>query len=241
VSRRLIISSIIVAVAAASGCRGKPERREAPSNPQGSGGTGSGLAAAIGSGSDKVLHLPAGDGTAPKPTKGPLSSATIEKLRGLVFDGFGKENRGKDTSVVILFRTEDRPKLKATVQIKPCEGACMPIELAKWQARTDLNDQMAKELRESKDTKFEVGSTDLNAMPMIYTYQVGMVSSQAGMRYTDAYTLWFNDGQNEIRVIADYIDNQPDSVAAMVDMAPKDSLEKLAKAFMDVYTQAWAN
>jgi hypothetical protein len=236
----------LVAAVTLAACKGKPERREAPSNAlscssiatlptcvvQGCGG-GSG-----------VLHLPHGNGSPPKRTKGPLTQTAIDRILALRFAGFGlqnDENKAINT-VAIVIRTVDRPKFKITVQIRPCKNACLPMDLAKWQARTDLKDDvMGPEMRTSPDIKFTVGSTDINATPMIYTYQYGIMKSPEGTRYTDTYALWFNDGNYEIRSIATFADNPPASVEEMLKLAPQADLESLAKAFMDVYTQAWVD
>lgn len=227
---RLVLFGVLAIVV---GCKGKPEKHDPPANLQSGGSSGGG---------DKVLHLPHGDGTLPKLTKvSPIDQAAIAKVRSLDFDGFTKESRGDEASLVTVLRTKDRPKFKATVQIRPCKDTCVPIDLAKWQARTDLNDVMSKQLKAAKDTKFEVGSTDLNSQPMIFTYQYGLVRANQSTYYTDTYVLWFNDGKNEIRVIATYDDNWTDTVEQMLILAPEADLENLAKAFMDVYTQAWAD
>jgi hypothetical protein len=236
-----MLKTLALAVALLVACKGKPERREAPSNAQ----SGSSIAKQpTGLGSDKVLHLPHGNGTAPKQTKGPLTRSAIDRILALRFDGFGLENEENAATgvIAVVIRTVDHPKYKITVQIRPCKDTCLPVDLAKWQARTDLkNDVMGPEMRTSPDIKFTVGSTDVNAMPMIYTYQYGIMKSPQGTRYTDTYALWFNDGNYEIRSIATYADNPPDSVEAMVKLAPQADLESLAKAFMDVYTQAWVD
>lgn len=188
-----------------------------------------------------MLHLPHGDGTLPKLTKtSPIDQAAIAKVRSLDFPGFTKEALGDESSLVTVLHTNDHPKLKATVQIRPCKNTCVPMDLKKWQTRTDINDMLSAQLKESKDTKFQVGSTDLNSQPMIFTYQYGLVKMNQSTYYADTYVLWFNDGKNEIRVVATYVDNIPDSLAQMLALAPESDLEKLAKAFMDVYTQAWA-
>lgn len=227
-STRLVLAG---ALAAFVGCKGKPEKHDPPANVQ----------PGAGAGSDKLLHLPHGDGTLPKLTKtSPIDQAAIAKVRSLDFPGFTKEALGDESSLVTVLHTNDHPKLKATVQIRPCKNTCVPMDLKKWQTRTDINDMLSAQLKESKDTKFQVGSTDLNSQPMIFTYQYGLVKMNQSTYYADTYVLWFNDGKNEIRVVATYVDNIPDSLAQMFALAPESDLEKLAKAFMDVYTQAWA-
>jgi hypothetical protein len=223
---RLVV--FLVAVAAL-GCKGKPERREPPSN-----------AHTATSGHHDDIHLPKGDGSPPKKTTGPLSSETVKKLRALTYPRFISENHGNDLSVVVVYRTDDRPKLKATVQITPCASKCVPLELDKWKGREDLKEFLPAELRAAADTTFEVGATDLDGVPMIYTYQVGMVNKDGSLYFTDTYVLYYNDGNNEIRVVSTYADDRPLSREAMLKMASQEDLGNIAKAFVDVFTQAWA-
>jgi len=239
-----MVKTLAFVVFVVAACKGKPERREAPSNAQ----SGSSIATKAtgtdqGSGST-VLHLPHGNGMAPKQTKGPLTRTAIDRILAMRFAGFGLQNDENPVigTVASVIRTIDHPKYKVTVQIRPCKGGCMPIDLAKWQARTDLKDDvMGPEMRTSPDIKFTVGQTDLNATTMIYTYQYGILKTADGTRYTDTYALWFNDGNYEIRSIATYADNLPDSVEHLLQLAPQADLESLAKSFMDVYTQAWVD
>jgi hypothetical protein len=239
-----MLKTLALVVVVLSACKGKPVAREAPSNAQ----SGSSIAtkptgADQGSGSG-VLHLPHGNGTAPKQTKGPLTETAIDRILALRFPGFGLQNDENNAigTVAVVIRTVDRPKLKITVQIRPCKSGCLPMDLAKWQARTDLKDDvMGPEMRTSPDIKFTVGQTDVNATSMIYTYQYGIMKSTEGTRYTDTYALWFNDGNYEIRSIATFADNPPASVEELLKLAPQADLESLAKAFMDVYTQAWVD
>jgi hypothetical protein len=56
--------------------------------------------------------------------------------------------------------------------------------------------------------------------------------------FTNALALYYNDGVNQIRVVAEYKDD-PMSVEGLQQAAPKDDLAKLALSFLDVYTHAW--
>jgi hypothetical protein len=237
-----MLKTLVLVIAAVTACKGKPERREAPANAQ----SGSSIATkpTVQEDGHKVLHLPHGNGMAPKQTKGPLTRTAIDRVLALRFEGFGLQNDENPATGTIasVIRTADHPKFKITVQIRPCKGGCLPMDLEKWKARTDLKDDvMGPEMRSSPDIKFTVGSTDVNAQAMIYTYQYGIMKSTEGTRYTDTYALWFNDGNYEIRSIATYADNPPANVAEMLQLAPEADLEKVAKAFMDVYTQAWVD
>jgi len=211
------------------GCKGKPEHREAPAN-----------AHTANNGQHDDIHLPKGDGSPPKKTTGPLSTDTVKKLRSLTFPRFISENHGSDQSVVVVYRTDDHPKLKATIQIRPCDGKCVPLDLEKWKGRDDLKEFLPPELKDAPDTTFEVKATNLNGVPMIYTYQVGMVDKAGSLYFTDTYVLYYNDAVNEIRVVATYADDRPLSREAMLKMASEDDLEHVAMAFLDVFTQAWA-
>jgi hypothetical protein len=222
--------AVLVVIAASFGCKGKPERREPPSN-----------AHVTTSGKHDDIHLPKGDGSPPKKTTGPLSAETAKKLRALEYPRFFSENHGNDRSVVVVYRTNDHPKLKATIQVRPCESKCVPLDLQQWKGREELKEFLPAELKAAPDTVFETDATDLNGVPMIYTYQVGIAEKDGATYYSDTYVLYYNDGNNEIRVVAAYADDRPLSREAMLKMASKEDLGNVAKAFLDVFTQAWAN
>ena len=74
---------------------------------------------------------------------------------------------------------------------------------------------------------------------MIYVYQLGQSFGPDGGTYSDAYALYYNDGVNEVRVVAEYKDDPLKTKADMARVAPQDQLAKIAMAFIDVYTQAW--
>jgi hypothetical protein len=59
------------------------------------------------------------------------------------------------------------------------------------------------------------------------------------LAFSHAYTLFYNDGHNQIRVVAEYKDDAATSKEAMAKLVPKEDLEAIAKAFADVYTHAW--
>lgn len=230
----------LVVTATLSGCKGKPTHREAPADPTaGSAGPNAGSGSAAGSAA--AFEFPHGDGTPPKQTKGPLAEATRTKLRALTFPGFtAKVLETRPDVVTVEFHTDGRPKLKATIQIQPCDSKCLPMELAKWHHLEQLKEFVPDQLKTLSDTTFEVGETELNGAPMIDTYQVGMAQTSAGTVYSDTYVLYYNDGSNQIRVVGMYADNKPESREQMVKLTPKEDLEHLTKAFVDVYTQAWA-
>ncbi len=229
---RLLVLAALLAVPA---CKGKPKHQDPPANAVTPPAPGS-----AGTDQHGDIHLPKGPGTPPKPTHGPLDEAAITRVMAMTFPRFSPDAKRNGSAVVVVQRTDDHPKLKATIQLHPCDGKCIPLELDKWKDRPDLKEFLYPDLKTAPDTTFEVGATELNGTPMIYTYQVGMLSTDHGKFYSDTYVLYYNDGHNEARVVAAYADDLPLSREAMLKMAPKEDLEHLAKAFLDVYTQAWA-
>ena len=196
------------------------------------------------SGARPDLELPHGPGTPPDRTKGPLSADAIKRMRALSFPGFATEQRGVDQSIVMESVTYDHPKITATVQIRPCSDQCRPMKLDVWKdpkLDTTLKEFLGQPLREASDTVWEVGDTELDGEPMIYTYQLGQAGGGAhgGSTYSDTYVLYWNDGHNEIRVVAAYTGDLQDTKEQMAQVVPKEDLEHVAKAFLDVYSHAW--
>jgi hypothetical protein len=100
-------------------------------------------------------------------------------------------------------------------------------------------------LKDSPDITWEMGMTKMNGAPVVYTYQVGTSAGSGsatiggeGFSFTDNYVAYYNDGVNQIRVVGAYKDD-PASKNDLIKMAPKDDLQALALAFLDVYTHAW--
>ena len=243
--RTLVFSSLLVLSA---GCKGKPKHQQAPAHVETATGSGSAVASAgsgsAGSGSDSTsLQLPHSDGTPPKKTTKPIDTPTLANLAQMTFPGFLWNPRGNDKTITVEQETASRPKIKARITIAACNNDCVPMDLAKWKAKTeDLKQFLAPELKKAPDTVFEVGQTDLNGQPMIYTYQLGQAFDSGGHgSYTNAYVLYYNDGVNQIRVMASYTDDPMKTKEDMAKWVPKEDLEKVAKAFVDVYTHAWAS
>jgi hypothetical protein len=140
--------------------------------------------------------------------------------------------------------SESRPKLAATITIKPCFD-CLPMVLDTWKQRRDaLELQVDERLRDRPDTELDIGATQLAGAAAIFTYQAGYHASTdrngnpAGV-FTDAYALYYNDGTNEIRIVAEYKDDPAASKDAMVSAAPREQLDRLAHAFGDLYVHVW--
>ncbi|MGE0867374.1 MAG: hypothetical protein AB7P03_02345 [Kofleriaceae bacterium] len=189
--------------------------------------------------------LPKGDGTPPKKTTAKLSQATIDKLSALEYEGFKKTIRtSTDHSVDLRYHTKERPRLSVDVTVAACFD-CLAMDLPQWQAKDRaLKVGLASDdLFKRSDTVFELGQTDLHGAPVIFAYLLGHAfqndeTGQPSGDYAHAYTLYFNDGINQIRVAAKYSDD-PLTREKMVEMAPRADLEKIAKAYLDAFTHAW--
>jgi hypothetical protein len=232
----LVIASLALA---SVGCKDKPTKK-APTANAGSAAAGSGSAAKRAA---PDLILPRADGTPPKKTTKPLARADFERLAALDYEGFTKEVRTvSDQAMEVRQKTKDHPRLWAVVTVKHCFD-CQPMELAKWKAREDaLKASTLEVLKDSKDVDWELGETELNGQKLIYVYQIGTgkVDGEGGgeFSFTNSYIIYFNDGVNEIRVVASYKDD-PVSKNDLKRLAPKDDLRALALSFLDVYTHQW--
>ncbi|HEY0251812.1 MAG TPA: hypothetical protein VGC41_09810 [Kofleriaceae bacterium] len=232
------------------GCKGKPKHRPPPANlTTGAATPGSAAATA------PDIVIPSGNGKPPIATTAPLSAPEQIRLQQRAYKGFQNiphaiGPRGTE----LAYLTEDRPKIQTVITVAPCTkdavlGECTPMNLDAWKAKTEeLKKLLPKELRVASDTKFEVGTTVVNATPLIYTFQLGQTSgvltegSAAGTKYTVfsyAYTVYYNDGHNQIRVISEYKDQQLATVKDMIAQVPREDLEATAQGFWDATTQAW--
>lgn len=241
--RTLFVVSTL-ALALVTGCKDKPKRKAPPAN------VGS---AAAGSGSGGMrpapdLILPRADGTPPKKTTKPHTKADYEKLDKLEYPGFMIEHRTVGDNVFeVRHKTKDHPRLWATVTIQHCLD-CVPMELDKWKAKEEDLKVVMGDLAKVKDVESEIGMTELAGQPIAYHYYVGAGKPPAtgsadeegggGTVFGNVYVAYYNDGVNQIRVIAEYKDD-PTTVESMKKLAPKDDLRALALSFLDVYTHAW--
>lgn len=189
-----------------------------------------------------TITLPKGDGTPAKKTAKALTPEEFEKLSTLEYPGFEKVILNKGNGVDVRQITT-RPRLATTITITPCFD-CVPIDLDKWKAKEEsLKQLLAEPLRKLPDTIWEMGKTEVAGTPVIFTYQFGRSDGKDAqgnpiMAFSNAYALYYNDGNNQIRVVAEYKDD-PATREQMLEIAPKEDLERLAKAFFDAYSHAW--
>ena len=236
---------IIAACVAALGCKDKPT----PQPPSAGSAPPAGSAMKPGP-EGKSIALPEGTGKPPVKTTKPLSKAQWEAVAKLEYPDWDHDVRYvADNHVEVKYKTKARPKIGVTINAAHCLD-CAPMKLASWQPKADALKQLAipaPNLRNRKDTLFEVGETQLNGQPVIFTYQLGSNvapdpdnENQPSGEYTDAYILHYNDGTNQVSVVASYADDTLADIKALTELAPKEDLERVAKAFLDAFTQSWA-
>jgi hypothetical protein len=170
------------------------------------------------------------------------------RLAAIEFAGFVREDRGAaGGGVQVRHTTRSRPHLAVSIAIGPCSArrACPAMDLASWNARqAELRGQLPDDLRDRPDTRFEIRARAIAGAPAIATYQLGHAGvvddrHQPSADYTDAYALYYNDGINQIRVMAQYADDAVAGIRPLLAIAPPDDLEQLAVAFASFYLHAW--
>ena len=215
----------------APGCKHDPKREHTPTKVETAGSAAP---------TSTELKLPDRTTTPPLKTTKPVDAPLLDKLRAMKWHGFVSDPTGGAT-MIVHHETWDHPKIKTTIWVKPCNNDCTPMDLAQWKDKPELKQYLAPALKTAPDTEFEVGMTDLNGAPIVYTYQLGQAFGPDGRgTYTDCYVIYYNDGVNQIEVLSSYTDDPVKSKDVLAKLVPKDALEATAKAFMDAYTHAWA-
>lgn len=192
-----------------------------------------------------TLRLPKPAGTPPVKTTAPMVRAKAEKLTAIDFEGFRKDVRiADDRGIDIRYFTNARPRIMVSVNASKCFD-CIPMQADAWKAKAEsLKVIIAPELREHPDTVFAQGMTDIAGTPYAWTYHVAHAvtvdaSQNVSGGFGTAYALYYNDGVNMIRVVAEYKDDIPRSREAMITATPREDLEAIAKAFMDRFVHSW--
>ncbi|HEX7836780.1 MAG TPA: hypothetical protein VF469_04920 [Kofleriaceae bacterium] len=197
------------------------------------------------------VRLPRSPDVPARRTTRPLDRAELDRLAAVAFPDFDHQDRSAaDDAIEVRHTTKTRPRLGVTVTISRCAKtsrarACPPMELAGWTARRDeLAHQLPKALLGRPDTRFEIGARTIAGAPAIYTYQLGYAAGtdekdQPSADYTDAYVVYYNDGENQLRVKAHYVDDAVGGIDQLVAIAPPEDLERLAVAFASFYVRTW--
>jgi hypothetical protein len=221
----------------------------------GSAATGaSGASAASGApGTMKVpegehVMLPRSPAGAPVATHHPLDRAALDRLAATSFSDFERQDRASGADFVeFRHTTRSRPVLAATIVLAPCNAQhpCPAMDLAAWTAqRTALLAELPAELAQRPETRFEIAAHPIGGAPAISTYALGYHAGnddrdQPSTTYVDAYTLYYNDGANQLRVMAHYVDDPVGGVEPLLAVAPPEDLERIAIAFASYYLHTW--
>jgi hypothetical protein len=249
---RSVVLIVVAGLTVGAGCKGKPKHRPPPQN-VGTVDPNSKATKSTG-GPTPDIDLPHGTGKPPVKTTEPLPLKKLLELQGRTWKGFETKPHAinPDKGMEVQHITVDKPKITATITVAPCSeqsvlGPCKPMQLPLWQAdEAHLKMMIPDELR--ADAKLEIGTVKFHDTDLIYTFQLGQTNgtfskgSNAGMSYvafTYAYILYFNDGVNQIRVVAEYKDAPMASVDEMQKIVPREDLENTAKGFFDAFTSLW--
>jgi hypothetical protein len=172
---------------------------------------------------------------APPRAPGKWSTKEIEEIAKISFDGFTNNpmNINADGASIRQYGNP-RPKTYATVRVNPCLD-CVPMDLAKWKEKEAALKAitLSENLLKLTDTEYSLGDADIGGKKMISAYQLGYGNNS----YSHAVTLYYNDGVNEVSVIAQYADNMTIDRITMTKLVPREKLEDMAAMMMAAYLQ----
>lgn len=251
--RASLLLSVSVLVTLAPGCKGKPPTDQVPDPKKvekpGSGSATPPVENAWTPAQQKDIVLPDRTGSAPLKTTAPITAAKLATLSELTFPEWDHETQPPGPQIRVRFTTKSRPFIMATVVVSACDGTknCPPMDLAQWKLPENaalLHYAFNKDMQALKGAVTDVGSLDFFGQKMIFEYHLGEATRQdenqnTGATYGHAYTLFWNDGVNQIHVTAEYRDLAPVSQEALGQIVPRANFEQIARAFMDYYTHAW--
>lgn len=165
-------------------------------------------------------------GTRP-PVKTTLTRDSLTRLSALDIDGLTRRVRKLDDAFLDLEYVLASPPIAVGVTIQPCLG-CLPMKLDLWKAEADaLRVTIPPDLRDRSDgVTFEVTPAVLGGAPAIATYQLATVPKQ----FDQAVVVYFNDGVNQLRVIAR---------SSIENSVERRELEQLALAVADRCATTW--
>jgi hypothetical protein len=209
------------------GCKERTSALQAP--PTGSNAAvGSSQGSPVVAPPDKASAVP----VAPR-APGKWTEAEIAELAKVTFPGFKTEPMmvEKEHAAIRQYGIA-RPITYATVRVNPCQD-CVPMDIAKWKEKKDALRKitLSEKLLALPDTEFSLGEAEVAGKKMISAYQLGY----GDMAYSNAVTLWYNDGVNEVSVIAQYGDNMTVDRITMTQLVPRDQLEDMAATMMTEY------
>ena len=176
---------------------------------------------------------PVTNGSASKPARPPgppLDKAGRDAIAKLDFAG-AKVDVMNDAGEVLMLAIEptEPPRRVAQLRVGACLQ-CEPMDLANWtRDKAELMGYLPKELRGSPDTIFDVNQAIIDGETAIATYQAGVFADDTTFAVSHAYTLFWNNGVNQI-VITAKDGGLPAriSVAELQTRVPREQLEALA-------------
>jgi hypothetical protein len=173
----------------------------------------------------------------------PIDKAILEAITKLPFGGGELKvltvEDGLMSMTVTPKTTPPAATRRSRLTISRCLN-CVPMDKAQWQARkADLLLLIPAELRDKPDLIFEIGDATIAGQKVIYVYQAGVhVVPNDLQTVSHAYTINWNDGVNQIHIIAyDAANPTSQAVAHLVTIVPRAELEALAAA---TFTEAIA-
>ncbi len=177
-------------------------------------------------------------GKPPVKTTKPVSREQLTKLSQLDITGLAKTVRKLDDEFLDVEYRHEVPRLAVRVAIQPCLR-CLPMQVDRWRAEADaVRLTIPPDLRERSDTTFEIDPISIGGAPAIATHHFAFVGKDIPS-FDHAVTVYFNDGVNQIRVVASYDGTVVDSHAEMESVVTRRELEQLAVAVLDQLAQAW--
>jgi hypothetical protein len=219
--------------------------------------TGSGSASGSGSGSASSvppkkrstldITLPALSGKPPNKSA-VLTAEVADQIATRTFDDFSLEVTKGNAGVAIRQRAKTAPGMSVNVFLAPCSETykCRPMTVEAWKADEDKLKKalVDADLIKRPDSIFEIGATSIGGAPAISIYQAGHFfgtddNKNPVSSYSLAYSIFYNDGTNFLRVTVNYSDDPMGSLAQMQQQLPRPFMTQVALAFLDAYGQMW--
>ena len=163
------------------------------------------------------LVLPQGPARRRRRRRASSARADFEKLADARVSRASTRSSTAQTDNVFEIRqkTKDHPRLWATVTIEPCATTACRWSSTKWkeQEAESLKSPASSELKDPPDVDVGDGRRSQLARPADDLHvparprHAGSGADGGAYSFTDAYSLYYNDGMNQIRVVGEYKDD----------------------------------
>ncbi len=197
----------------------------------------------------KDIVLPEGSASAPIKTTVPLSPEKMKTLAALKFNEWESEPQLQGPKQMkVRYTTKSRPFIMVTVVAAPCDPVtCPALDLDTWKRpehEAIFHYALNKSMQAVKGAVLESGMADFYGQKMVYEYHLGLTTkldenSNTSATFGHAYTLFWNDGVNQLHVTAEYRDLSPVSQEALAELVPRKTFELITRAYMDYFSHAW--